>query len=94
MNTTMKWALATAGLAGLLALASPAAAKDCAALAGAALPQGKVTTATLVPAGEFKLAPTAGGPPPGVAASGFKTLPAFCRIQATLTPTPASTPRP
>jgi feruloyl esterase len=84
-----KW-MAGAAFAGLLAMAGPAAAKDCAALAGAALPQGKVTSATLVPAGGFQLAPTAGGPPPGVAASGFKALPAFCRIQATLTPTPDS----
>ena len=67
--------------------AGPAAAKTCAELAGAAVPQGKVTAATLVPAGAFKLAPAAGGPPPGVAASGFATLPAFCRIEATLTPT-------
>ncbi len=89
MNT--KWmAGATVSAASLLAMAGPAAAKDCAQLAGAALPQGKVTAATLVPAGAFQLAPTAGGPPPGVAASGFKTLPAFCRIQATLTPTPDS----
>ena len=86
----MKWALATAGLAGLLAVASPAAAKDCAQMAGQVLPQGKVTAATLVPAGEFKLPAGAGGPPPGVAAAGFKTLPAFCRIEATLTPTPDS----
>lgn len=83
------WA-ASAAVGGLMAIASPAAAKDCAALAGSALPQGKVTAATLVPAGEFKLAPTAGGPPPGVAAAGFKGLPAFCRIEATLTPTPDS----
>jgi len=80
------WA-AIAAVGGLLAIASPAAAKDCGQLAGAALPQGKVTAATLVPAGEFKLAPSAGGPPPGVAATGFKSLPAFCRIEATLTPT-------
>jgi len=86
-----KWvAGATMALAGLLAAASPAAAKDCAELGGAALPQGKITSATLVPAGGFQLAPTAGGPPPGVAASGFKALPAFCRIQATLTPSPDS----
>jgi hypothetical protein len=86
----MAWALAASALMGSMALASPAAAKDCAQMAGQALPQGKVTAATLVPAGEFKLAPTAGGPPPGVAAAGFKTLPAFCRIEATLTPTPDS----
>ncbi len=84
------WAFAAAALGGVLAAAGPAEAKDCAALAGAALPQGKVTAATLVPAGDFKLAPTAGGPPPGVAAAGFKALPAFCRIQATLTPSPDS----
>jgi len=84
---TTKWMAATAmAFGGVVALAGPAAAKDCAQLAGAALPQGKVTAATLVPAGEFQLAPTAGGPPPGVAAAGFKALPAFCRIQATLTP--------
>lgn len=86
----MKTTWAATAFGGLLAMGSPAAAKDCAQLAGAALPQGKVTAATLVPAGEFKLAPTAGGPPPGVAASSFKTLPAFCRIEATLTPTPDS----
>jgi hypothetical protein len=40
--------------AGLLAMASPAAAKDCAQLAGAALPQGKVISATLVAAGGFQ----------------------------------------
>jgi hypothetical protein len=80
-------ALTAAGaVLGLMALASPAAAKDCAELAGQALPQGKVTAATLVPAGGFQLPAAAGGPPPGVAAAGFKTLPAFCRIQATLTP--------
>jgi hypothetical protein len=90
MGMKTAWAFAGTALAGWLATAAPAAAKDCAQLAGQALPQGKVTAATLVPAGEFKLAPTAGGPPPGVAAAGFKTLPAFCRIEATLTPSPDS----
>ena len=51
MKTTMAWALAASALAGGAALASPAAAKDCAQMAGQALPQGKVTAATLVPAG-------------------------------------------
>jgi hypothetical protein len=87
----MKWAASgMALLGGLLAMADPAAAKDCAQMAGQALPQGKVTAATLVPAGQFRLAPTAGGPPPGVVAGGFASLPAFCRIEATLTPTPDS----
>ena len=84
--------LATAGasMGLLLAAAGPAAAKDCADLAGAALPDGKIISATLVPAGEFQPPPSGFGPPPGVAGSGFKALPAFCRIQATLTPTPDS----
>ena len=88
----MKWMAAAGALvaAGGVAAASPASAKDCAELAGAALPQGKITAATLVPAGGFQPPPSPFGPPPGVAASGFKGLPAFCRIQATLTPTPDS----
>ena len=84
------WAGAATAFAGALAIGGPAAAKDCAELAGAALPQGKVITATLVPAGGFQPPATPFGPPPGVAAAGFKGLPAFCRIQATLTPTPDS----
>ena len=81
--------MATAGAvaAGLTALAGPAAAKDCAALAGMALPDGEVASATLVPAGGFAPPASPFGPPPGVAASGFKSLPAFCRIEATLKPT-------
>ena len=79
------------GLGLALGLAcGPAAAKDCAQLAGAALPQGAVTAATLVPAGGFQPPPSPFGPPPGVAASGFKSLPAFCRIEATLKPSPDS----
>ncbi len=86
----MKWAaVAAAALAGVLVLAGPAAAKDCGQLAGAALPQGKVTSATLVPAGGLEM-PAPPGAPPGVMQSSFKSLPAFCRIQATLTPTPDS----
>ena len=88
----LKWTAAAGAIAfaGVLAVGSSAAAKDCAELAGAALPQGKVTSATLVPAGGFQPPASPFGPPPGVAASGFKALPAFCRIQATLTPSPDS----
>ena len=68
----------------------PAAAADCAKLAGAALPQGAVTSATLVAAGAFEPPPSPFGRPPGVAAAGFKSLPAFCRIEATLKPSPDS----
>ncbi|MGX7894806.1 tannase/feruloyl esterase family alpha/beta hydrolase [Tsuneonella sp. HG222] len=65
---------------------APAAAKDCSELAGMAVTDGKVTSATLVEAGKFAPPAAPGGPPPGVAAAGFAKLPAFCRVQATLTP--------
>lgn len=55
-------------------------------MARLALDQGKITAATLVAPGAFQ--PPAGfGPPPGIANSNYKALPAFCRVQATLTPT-------
>lgn len=73
--------------AGLLALASPAAAKDCADLTSAVLAHGKVTSAALVPAGGFQMPASPFGPPPGVLSAAFKNIPAFCRVQATLTPT-------
>jgi hypothetical protein len=66
--------------------AAPAAAKDCSELATFALPAGKVTSAELVAAGAYK--PPAGYfPPPGIPPFDYKSLPAFCRVQATLTPT-------
>jgi hypothetical protein len=79
---------ATGGLA--LAVASPAAAKDCSELAKLALADGKVTAATLVAAGTFQQ-PSTGAPlPPGVAGAAYRNVPAFCRIEATMTPTPDS----
>ena len=62
------------------ALARPAAAADCAGLAGALIGQGTVTAAQLIPAGSY------------VAADGntYANLPEFCRVAATLTPTPQS----
>ncbi|MXO60196.1 tannase/feruloyl esterase family alpha/beta hydrolase [Altererythrobacter salegens] len=80
--------VASAALA--MALAAPAAAADCDDLASLKLTDGKVTSATLVEAGKFSLPQAAGGPAPGVQASGFANLPAFCRVQATMTPTPDS----
>ena len=68
----------------------PAAAAPCESLASLELPDGKITSASLVAAGQFT--PPAGGPMmggPGVM-SVFKTAPAFCRVTATLTPTPDS----
>ena len=62
----------------------------CESLASLDLPDGKITSASLVAAGQFT--PPAGGPMmggPGVMAV-FKAAPAFCRVTATLTPTPDS----
>jgi feruloyl esterase len=67
-----------------MAFASPAAGKDCASLASLKV-DGKVTSATLVPAGAFKQ-PAGPGAPPGVGGGSYRDMPAFCRVQATLTP--------
>ncbi|MEO6042003.1 MAG: tannase/feruloyl esterase family alpha/beta hydrolase [Croceibacterium sp.] len=80
-------ALCGALLAGAaMAWAAPAAAAECADLARMGLPGGKVTAAALVAPGAFQPPVGAGGPPPGVAASRYGNLPAFCRVQVTLTP--------
>lgn len=87
MRAAFKAALAS-GAAFLGLSASPAMAADCGKIASLALPNGKVTSAELVPAGQFKPPAPAFGPPPGVdASSPYAKLPAFCRVQATLTPT-------
>ncbi len=86
----VKAALLAAASGAMLAIAAPAAAKDCSALANIPLNQGKVTAATLVPAGTFQQ-PSTGAPlPPGVAGAAYKNVPAFCRIEATMSPTPDS----
>jgi hypothetical protein len=82
-RTASRLAIA-AGLAAIAAM--PAAAKDCGELAGMAVADGTITSAVAVPAGGFSLPPGPGAPP-GVAAASFAGLPAFCRVQATLTPT-------
>ncbi len=79
--------LACAGGAAALGLASsPALAADCSALASLSLPGGKVTSAELVAAGKFQAPSNPMGPPPGVGPGAYSSLPAFCRVQATLTP--------
>jgi feruloyl esterase len=66
-----------------LLCAVPALATPCASLAAVALKDTKVTSAQVVLAGEFS--------PPGEVAEGAgnpcRTLPAFCRVAATLIPT-------
>ncbi len=62
---------------------------DCAALATLALPNARISTAQQIPAGGFQ--PPAGiTAPPGVAETAFGGLPSFCRVSATLTPSPDS----
>lgn len=76
---------------GLTLSAAPVAAASCESVAALALPDGKITSATLVAAGAFT-PPMGGGPMmggPGALAV-FKAAPAFCRVTATLTPTPDS----
>ncbi|MCX7677436.1 MAG: tannase/feruloyl esterase family alpha/beta hydrolase, partial [Alteraurantiacibacter sp.] len=85
----LKSVLAAASSIAALAFAAPALAA-CEDLAGMAVPNGRVTAAAVVDAGGFVAPPSPFGPPPGVAASPFADVPAFCRVQLTLTPTPDS----
>src|SRR5687767_13859303 len=72
-----------------LASANHVLAAECSTLADMQLEEGRVTSAALAEAGEFAPA-SAPGLPPGVGAGQYADLPAFCRVQATLTPTPDS----
>ena len=75
MNTTLTLQLA------VLSLASwPVSAASCESLASLALPATKITLAEVVPAGSFS-------PPQPGAANPYQSLPAFCRVAATLRPT-------
>jgi feruloyl esterase len=71
---------------GLLACFAPAAqAASCESMASTSLSNATITSAQTVAAGAFTL--PAGAPP---STAQFGQLPAFCRITATLTPTPDS----
>ena len=74
----------------IIIFAAPVAAGSCENIASLALPDGKITSATLVAAGEFT--PPKGGLMMGGPGGGavFKAAPAFCRVAAALTPTPDS----
>lgn len=76
----------------LILYALPAVAADsCESLISFKLTDGKITSASIVEAGKFT-PPVGGGPmmggPGGMTA--FKNTPVFCRVTATLTPTPDS----
>ncbi|HWW63979.1 MAG TPA: tannase/feruloyl esterase family alpha/beta hydrolase [Sphingomonadaceae bacterium] len=84
--------IAFVALAGFAAvgMASPAAARTCGEIARLHLEKGKITAAEPVAAGAFVPPATPFGPPPGVSSGLYKGLPAFCRVRATLAPTPDS----
>jgi feruloyl esterase len=63
--------------------ATPAFSATCASLANLALENGKITSAEIVPAGQF---PAPGSERPAGAARLYSSLPEFCRVSATLTP--------
>jgi len=68
----------------LVGLAAPALARGCGDMARERLAGGRITAATTVAAGAF--VPPQAGRAPGIAPTDFAQLPAFCRVQATLTP--------
>ncbi len=73
-------------VAGALLYAAPASAASCESLANMKVPDGVVTQALPVAAGGF----TAPAGRAGRGAQNFSNLPAFCRVMATLTPSPDS----
>ncbi len=76
-------------LAGAFAIASasPARAATCEELLRLTLPDTKITAAETIAAGQFT---PPGNPPPAAAARAYAALPSFCRIAASLTPSPDS----
>ncbi len=75
----------TVAAIGIILFSAPVAEASCEGVASLELPDGKITSATLIAAGEFT-PPGGGGPMMGGTAV-FKAAPAFCRVTATLTPT-------
>ena len=76
----LKGCLTAAVLASMFATRSQAAGTACEQLASLAIPNGSITEAVLVAAGAFS--PPGGGGNPRA----FSSLPAFCRVAATLKP--------
>jgi Tannase and feruloyl esterase len=83
MTRTVALALFVLGFSRPLAVDTMAAGGSCESLAVTALSNGTVTSATSIPAGGFV---PPGGAGRGNAAQQYATLPAFCRVQATLKP--------
>lgn len=79
----LKWVLTLAAGAGALLCANAASAADCADLAGLKLKDATITSAKPYATGEGVEIGVFGIPP-------LPTMKAFCRVEATLKPTPAS----
>ena len=71
-----------------VAIVNPVVAQGtpCAKLASLVLPNTTITLAQPVAAGAF----TAPKPPPGPRSANYKSMPAFCRVAATISPVPGS----
>src|SRR5215467_5833537 len=88
MNQTYSRIFVTAGLLVAVGTMPAIAATTCENLASVALPHTKITSAQMVPAGSF-LPPGVGGERAARGATTpnvFESVPAFCRVTATLTP--------
>jgi feruloyl esterase len=92
LTTAATARLAALLAAGTLAMAGQARAASCEALASLDLPDTALTLAERVPASGLEL-PQARGPGAAMLAAQLAELPAFCRVAATLHPTPDSTIR-
>ena len=82
MMTMSRIAVVAAAAFAVLTIASPASAATCESLRSMSLPNATVTQAGVVAAGQF-IPPGRGGTVPPA----FASLPSFCRVAATLTPT-------
>src|SRR6187399_930011 len=71
-------------IAAITCSAAPAFPATCDSLAALALKDAKITSAVVVAAGQFSPPGARGG---AGANNTYKTLPEFCRVSATLTPT-------
>src|SRR5262245_11509754 len=80
---SIKAAIAFAAGAVTCLFATPAFAATCESLAAVVLKDAKITSAQVVPAGQFSPPGARGG---GGGNSPYTTLPEFCRVAATLTP--------
>src|SRR5690606_3503129 len=83
-------AMALATSIASLALANQSFAADCEELANLHLDAGAVTFVTLVEAGRFTQTASTSTGQTNTSGGPYADLPAFCRLQATLTPTPDS----